>query len=84
MLRNIAIVKLSSYHRTGFRYLYPWIVKWVTVVDLPNNIHDFITHVWELQNITISVVLMLNNGGVQFTGPVLEDLNRNYFNTKLV
>ena len=53
-------------------------------MNLPNNIHDFITHVWELQNITISVVLMLNNGGVQFTGPVLEDPNRSYFNTKLV
>ena len=40
---------------------------------MPRNIHDFIIHVWESEHFIISVVLMPNHGGVQFTGPVLED-----------
>lgn len=42
-------------------------------MELPKYIHELIIHVWELENIIISVIIMLQNGGVQFTGLVLKD-----------
>ena len=43
-------------------------------MEMPKNIHEFIIRVWELKNIIISVVLMPETGGVQFTGLALEDV----------